>query len=103
VADPAVNGFWNNDRFHNYADYAMSQGFREGLARLKELGRIQSCSIMCAETVWWRCHRRIIADYLLAEGEMVFHILGPSHIELAHMTGEAKPQANGTITYPALI
>ena len=56
---------------------------------------------MCAETVWWRCHRRIITDYLLAAGERVFHILGPGHVEEAHMTAAARPQADGHLAYPA--
>ncbi len=57
-------------------------------------------AVMCAEAVWWRCHRRIIADYLIAAGEEVFHILGEGHIEPARMTPAAKPQPNGTLTYP---
>ena len=96
----AVNGFWENRSFHNYADYAMSEEFRSGLARLRELGHMTRCAIMCAEAVWWRCHRRIITDYLIAAGEMVFHILGRNHIEQAHMTGAAKLRTVGTLTYP---
>jgi uncharacterized protein (DUF488 family) len=57
---------------------------------------------MCAEAVWWRCHRRIITDYLLAAGESVFHILGRGHVEPARMNEGAKAQA-GRITYPALL
>jgi uncharacterized protein (DUF488 family) len=71
-----VNAFWQNARFHNYADYAMSENFHRGLNRLRELGHRTPCVIMCAEAVWWRCHRRIIADYLITAGETVFHILG---------------------------
>jgi uncharacterized protein (DUF488 family) len=63
---PSVNAFWQNESFHNYADYAMGESFRGGLARLQELGHARRCVVMCAETVWWRCHRRIIADYLIA-------------------------------------
>jgi uncharacterized protein (DUF488 family) len=58
---------------------------------------------MCAETVWWRCHRRIISDYLIAAGEMVFHILGPDRIERAHMTGAAKLGPAKMLTYPAIV
>jgi uncharacterized protein (DUF488 family) len=76
---PQVNAFWQNQSFHNYADYAMSEDFRAGLTRLRELGQRQRCAIMCAEAVWWRCHRRIITDYLIAVGEAVFHILGSHH------------------------
>src|SRR6476620_11795026 len=59
---PYVNGAWQNQSFHNYADYAMS-----------------------AEAVWWRCHRRIIADHLLACGAEVFHVLGRGHLDEAQM------------------
>src|SRR5262249_49660711 len=57
---PVVNGFWQNASFHNYADYAMGEEFRTGLHKLQQLGQRQRCAIMCAEAVWWRCHRRII-------------------------------------------
>ena len=97
---PDVNAFWDNASFHNYADYAMSAEFRSGLEKLRELGRATRSAVMCAEAVWWRCHRRIIADYLIAAGEEVLHILGPGHIEPAHMTPAARPEPNGTLTYP---
>ena len=96
-----VNAFWDNASFHNYADYAMSEGFRDGLSYLRRLGRERRCAIMCAETVWWRCHRRIISDYLLAAGEAVFHILGPGHIEPAVLTEAARAQDEGVLVYPA--
>lgn len=97
----AVNGFWQNRSFHNYADYAMGDGFRSGLAGLRALGHDTECAITCAEAVWWRCHRRIIADYLIAAGETVFHILGPNHVARAGMTDAARPGPAGTLTYPA--
>src|SRR5262249_50773182 len=96
-----VNAFWQNDSFHNYADYAMSEGFRSGLNRLRELGYTRRCVIMCAETVWWRCHRRIIADYLIAAGETVFHIIGPGDIEGAAPTSVARRGPHGSLIYPA--
>jgi uncharacterized protein (DUF488 family) len=94
-----LNAFWENDSFHNYADYALSDNFRDGLSRLRQLGHARRCVIMCAETLWWRCHRRIITDYLLAAGESVFHILGPGHLEEAHMTAAARLQADGRVVY----
>jgi uncharacterized protein (DUF488 family) len=100
---PSVNAFWHNESFHNYADYAMSDKFRAGLTRLRELGRDQRCAIMCAEALWWRCHRRIIADYLLAGGERVFHVIGPGNVEPAHMTDVAQLDASGALTYPATL
>ena len=71
--------------------------FRAGLARLRELGTGHVTAIMCAEAVWWRCHRRIIADYLLASGEAVFHILGPGKVEKGMMTPAARIVAEGIV------
>ena len=85
----------------HYADYAMSERFRLALAHLRERGRTQRCAIMCAETVWWRCHRRIITDYLLAAGETVFHIFGPRQVELAAVNEAAQVLGAGTLVYPA--
>ena len=94
------NTFWENQSFRNYADYAGSAAFAAGLARLRALGHEQPTAIMCAEAVWWRCHRRIIADYLLHSGETVLHILGHGHIEPAQMTPAAQPTGGGALVYP---
>jgi len=96
-----TNAFWQNGSFHNYADHAMSAAFHEGLAHLRDLGQTQRCAIMCAETLWWRCHRRIITDYLLAAGETVFHILGQGQIKQAEMNPAARVMADGRLVYPA--
>jgi uncharacterized protein (DUF488 family) len=97
---PAANAFWINEGFHNYADYTMTEPFQQGIATLRELGREQRSAIMCAEAVWWRCHRRIIADHLLAAGETVFHILRMDDIEAATITPAAQLGENGALTYP---
>ncbi|MGZ5661426.1 MAG: DUF488 domain-containing protein [Usitatibacter sp.] len=99
-AAPETNAYWENDSFHNYADYTATEEFRRGFARLKEAGESQRCVVMCAETVWWRCHRRIITDYLLAAGEDVWHIMGIGKVEAAKMTPGAKPGPNGILEYP---
>lgn len=96
-----VNGLWRNRSFHNYADYALSEEFAEGLAELIELGRSKRCAIMCSEAVWWRCHRRIVADYLLAHGEKVFHLMSRDRIEPAHLTPGARLRRTRKIEYPA--
>jgi uncharacterized protein (DUF488 family) len=95
-----VNGFWSNRSFHNYADYALSAEFRAGLAELEVLAGDRRCAIMCAEAVWWRCHRRIVADYLLADGREVFHLMGGDRVEAARMTPAAVRSADG-LHYPA--
>lgn len=95
-----VNGFWENKSFHRYADYALSADFHVGLDHLIEQGRKRRCVVMCSEAVWWRCHRRIVADYLIARGETVFHIMGPARLEPARLTPGAVIQPDGTIVYP---
>jgi uncharacterized protein (DUF488 family) len=94
------NDFWENDSFRSYADYAGTEAFRAGLERLKKLGRERPAAVMCAEAVWWRCHRRIIADYLISEGETVLHILAPGKIEPAKLTPAARRTPDGTLIYP---
>ena len=70
-----VNGFWENRSFHNYADYALTSAFQDGLEKLLSIGQTQRCAMMCSEAVWWRCHRRIVSDYLIARGEAVIHLM----------------------------
>jgi uncharacterized protein (DUF488 family) len=101
VAESSPNAYWRVRGFRNYADYALTKPFAAGLARLRKLGGQHRCAIMCAEAVWWRCHRRIIADYLLSQGERVMHILGPSHVDEASLTPGAAVCRDGTIIYPA--
>ena len=96
---PETNAFWDNASFHNYADYAMGEEFRSGLEKLRELGRAERAAVMCAELPWQRCHRRIIADYLIAAGEEVVHVLGPGRIEPARLSEAARLQPNGALAY----
>ncbi len=100
---PARNGYWQNASFHNYADYALSTAFAGGLAELRALGHAQRLAVMCSEAVWWRCHRRIIADWLIADGEEVVHILAPGKLEEATLTPGAEVGPGGEVTYPALV
>jgi uncharacterized protein (DUF488 family) len=98
-----VNGLWEHRSFHNYADYALSEDFRAGLDELIALGRVRRTAIMCSEAVWWRCHRRLIADRLLARGETVLHIMGPGKVEPARLTEGAVVHPDSGVTYPALL
>ena len=92
---------WREEPFRNYADYADGAEFRAALATLVELGHEHTVAIMCAEAVWWRCHRRIIADYLLAAGEAVTHILDVGKEEPARLTEGAVARGDGSILYAA--
>ncbi len=99
---PDVNAFWTNDSFHHYADYALSPAFRAGLDHLRDAAEARRCAMMCSEAVWWRCHRRIVADYLIAHGDAVVHIMGRGAAEPARLTAGAVVQPDGTVVYPAV-
>ena len=97
----ATNAWWQNRSFHNYADHAYSSPeFGTAFAHLAGLGGIERVAVMCSEAVWWRCHRRIIADYLVAAGISVTHILGPSQSSSASLSTGAILSDDGRITYP---
>jgi uncharacterized protein (DUF488 family) len=93
------NDLWENEAFRGYADYAWTPAFRSGLHELERLGRERRCAIMCAEAVWWRCHRRIIADYLLVEGFAVLNILSPAPPAPARLTPGAQHLPDGHLLY----
>lgn len=98
---PETNGFWANQSFHNYADYALSDEFQNGLSwLLREPSRDRPCAIMCSEAVWWRCHRRIVTDYLLYRGRSVFHLMDSARVDQARMNDAATPDG-GVLIYPA--
>lgn len=96
---PQVNGWWENRSFHNYADHALSADFRQGLEALVALGRERRTAVMCSEAVWWRCHRRIVADHLLSLGETVFHLMDKGRAEPARLSAGARFE-DGRLTYP---
>jgi uncharacterized protein (DUF488 family) len=98
---PDVNGYWTNQSFHNYADYALTGEFQAALAELRQIGRRSTCAIMCAEAVWWRCHRRIVADHLIAAGHTVLHIMARGRVERAELTAGAVVHSPACVTYPA--
>lgn len=95
-----VNGFWKNRSFHNYADYALGEKFSRALNELIALGRERRLAMMCSEAVWWRCHRRIVADNLLARDEVVFHLMGGGRVALATLTPGVAVTGNHQVTYP---
>jgi uncharacterized protein (DUF488 family) len=93
------NTLWRAEPFRNYADYAASDAFRVGLDELKALADEHCCAIMCAEAVWWRCHRRIVADHLLARRVPVAHILSERPATPATLTSFAVV-TRGRVHYP---
>ena|SRR5947209_4298199 len=95
------NTAWRNASFRGYADYMETEEFQKGIDRLLGVAtEIRATAIMCAEAVWWRCHRSLIADYLKARGVEVMHILGANKVERHPYTSAAR-FVNGKLTYEA--
>lgn len=99
--DESVNALWRVQSFHNFADYALGSEFAAAFGELVHLGHDRRLALMCSEAVWWRCHRRIITDYLLLNGHPVEHLMAPGRIEHATPTRGARKTAEGKIIYPA--
>ena len=95
------NGGWRNASFRGYADHAMSGEFAEALAELRDLVARQRTAVMCAEALWWRCHRRLIADRLVVMGDTVCHIGSDGRASAHRLTEFAVVDAAGGVTYPA--
>lgn len=89
---------WENEAFRAYAFHMDSPDFREALGRLGEISSSRRTAIMCSETLWWRCHRRLVADTLLAEGREVLH-LGMGEPQPHRMTEFARVDENGLLAY----
>lgn len=96
-----VNAWWQVRSFHNYADHALSEEFRQALAELQELASERATALMCSEAVWWRCHRRIITDHLLAHDVKVLHILGHASSKPAELSEGAVVGPDLQLSYPA--
>src|SRR5690606_16535237 len=94
------NTVWRNPSFRGYADYMETDAFRSGVVRLLVLGRQKHTAIMCAEAVWWRCHRSMIADYLKASGVTVEHIMDVGKNVIHPYTSAAKLE-KGKLVYGA--
>src|SRR5690606_5998829 len=99
--DPHLNAGWRVQSFHNYADYALGDEFASAFEKLVETGTERRLALMCSEAVWWRCHRRIITDYLLLNGQEVDHLMGLAQTEPATPTPFARRADAGKVIYPA--
>jgi uncharacterized protein (DUF488 family) len=96
------NTAWQNASFRAYADYMDSDEFKKGIADLLALAQQQRTAIMCAEAVWWRCHRGLIADYLKVKGAEVIHIIDAARVEPHPFTAAARI-IDGELSYQGLL
>jgi uncharacterized protein (DUF488 family) len=94
----STNTAWRNASFRGYADYGETVDFRDALRRLVAAARRDPTEIMCAEALWWRCHRSIIADHLMASGHAVLHI-GSDGVVHPHRYTAAAQLIDGQLSY----
>jgi uncharacterized protein (DUF488 family) len=95
------NTAWTSLGFRNYADYMLEEGFKEGVSRLMDIASRSRTAYMCAEAVYWRCHRRLISDYLFVHNVHVVHIMGKKQAREHELTPEAVITPEQDLIYPA--
>jgi uncharacterized protein (DUF488 family) len=95
------NTAWRNPSFRAYADYMETAEFKQGVEKLHDLARTNRSAIMCAEALWWRCHRSLIADYLKALGATVIHVRDEKQAEEHPYTSAARI-VRGRLSYEEL-
>ena len=96
------NTAWKNSSFRAYADHMESEDFQEGIETLLEVAQTKRTAVMCAEALWWRCHRSLIADFLKSKGVQVIHILDARKTESHPFTSAARI-VEGRLSYEGLL
>ena len=94
------NTGWEVEAFRGYADHMESDEFAAGYARLEALAEDRRTAVMCAEALWWRCHRRLVSDAVAARGGRVLHI-GPDGRLAEHVLPEFAVVEDGRVIYPS--
>ena len=99
----SVNGAWKNQAFRGYADHMETAEFAASVDELLAFGAGGRVAVMCAEAVWWRCHRMLLSDALVARAIDVQHILGAASVQPHRLTPFAQIQDGGHLRYPGLV
>ena len=94
----SVNTAWQNKAFMGYADYMETEPFKIAIAKLQQIAEKEHVAYMCAEAVWWRCHRSLVSDYLKVNGWTVMHIMDKGSAKEHPYTSPAKP-VQGNLFY----
>ena len=100
--DSALNAGWRNDTFRGYADYMQTPEFEQAIAELIRLLKEKTTVYCCTEAVFWRCHRQLVSDALLARGYRIGHIFSATKVEEHSFTKFVQAEGT-TLTYPALL
>jgi uncharacterized protein (DUF488 family) len=96
------NTAWRNAAFRGYADYMGTAEFERAVAELLDFVRADPTALMCAESLWWRCHRALLADALVARGVTVRHIMSAASAKL-HVLNEFARIEGTRVRYPGLV
>jgi uncharacterized protein (DUF488 family) len=98
----SINTAWQNESFRGYADYMQSSAFEDGVADLLTFAQNGRTALMCAEAVWWQCHRRLLADALIVRDVPVLHILSAGEPKPHELSAFARLEG-GKVIYPGLL
>jgi uncharacterized protein (DUF488 family) len=98
----SVNTAWQHTGFRGYADHMQTDEFRRGVRELAQFASQMATSVLCAEAVWWQCHRRLLADGLVVRGISVRHILSAAEPK-PHELSEFAREQGGRVIYPGLL
>ncbi len=99
LGEESPNKGWKTQGFRNYADYMMTAPFERQIERIMKLASSRRLAVMCAERFYWRCHRRLISDYLVAKGHAVIHIVDAEET-IEHKLSKFARVSEGTLRYP---
>lgn len=98
----SINTAWKHPSFRGYADYMQTPAFEHGVDELLAWASAAPTVVMCAEAVWWQCHRRLLSDALLVRSVMIRHILSASQPK-PHVLSDFARENAGRVTYPGLL
>jgi uncharacterized protein (DUF488 family) len=98
----SINVSWRNESFRGYADYMETAGFELGISKLLDIAEHRRTAIMCAESLWWRCHRSLISDFLKVKGIEVIHIIAGGKAEPHPYTSAARI-VDGELSYRGML
>jgi uncharacterized protein (DUF488 family) len=102
LGEKSPNKAWNNGGFRNYADHTLTEEFQKGIKKLLNYAENRKAAYMCAEKFYWRCHRRIISDYLKACDHQITHIIEKGKTK-EHKLPDFAQMKNRKLTYPLII
>ncbi len=99
LGQASPNKAWGSPGFRNYADHMLTEDFQRGVSKVLRLAQEKNVALMCAERLWWRCHRRLLSDWLVAHGHRVVHIVDLGET-VEHRLSPFARVADGRVIYP---